>query len=267
MSNIYLTETEISDFQRDGAVCVRGHFKDWMEPLRRGVEYNLNNPGPKATEQTPQADRGRFFDDLCSWQRIPEYRDFVYNSPAAKISAEAMGLEKSQFFHDHLIVKEPGTVKKTPWHHDMPYYDIDGMQTVSLWLPLDPVTEEVCVRYIAGSHKWNKLFRPRYFIDERDFEDGGEGFEKLPDIDSDPDQYKQLFWSLEPGDVILFDFRTVHGTSDVLVPGRRRGFATRWLGDDIRYKKRLGQTSPSYEGINVQNGDLLREDWFPIFNF
>jgi hypothetical protein len=32
-----------------------------------------------------------------------------------------------------------GTLERTPWHHDQPYYPVDGEQIVSLWMPLDPV--------------------------------------------------------------------------------------------------------------------------------
>lgn len=264
MSQHEALDEDIARFERDGAICLRGIFADWVKPLAEGVEFNLSNPSPMATEQTPDKSVGRFFDDMCNWQRIPQYKDFVLNSPAAEISAKFMRSSTSQFFHDHLIVKEPGTTKSTPWHQDMPYYDLQGKKTLSFWLPLDPVAKEVCVKYVAGSHLRKKLCMPRYFIDARDFDDGGEGFEPVPDIDENPEQYNLLSWEMEAGDAILFDHRALHGTGKVLMEGRRRGFATRWLGDDIRYRKRPGQTSPSFEDLGLSDGDLLREDMFPI---
>ena len=30
--------------------------------------------------------------------------------------------EQVRFFHEHALVKEPGTSEITPWHHDEPYY-------------------------------------------------------------------------------------------------------------------------------------------------
>ena len=65
----------------------------------------------------------------------------------------------AQIFHDHVLVKEPGTPKPTPWHQDAPYYFVEGGQTVSLWCPLDPV-REASLRLIAGSHRWDKMVRP-----------------------------------------------------------------------------------------------------------
>ena len=34
-----------------------------------------------------------------------------------------------RLFHDHLLVKEAGTLDRSPWHQDQPYYPIDGTQT------------------------------------------------------------------------------------------------------------------------------------------
>ena len=42
----------------------------------------------------------------------------------------------ARFFHEHVLVKEPRTESRTPWHHDLPYYCIDGTQTVSFRTPL-----------------------------------------------------------------------------------------------------------------------------------
>ena len=38
----------------------------------------------------------------------------------------------------------------------------------------------------------------------------------------------------------------------------------RFIGDDVRYIDREGETSPPFTGINLKTGDNLRTDWFPI---
>ena len=38
-----------------------------------------------------------------------------------------------------MLVKEPGTAARTPWHHDQSYYPVDGDDLCSLWIPVDPV--------------------------------------------------------------------------------------------------------------------------------
>jgi ectoine hydroxylase-related dioxygenase (phytanoyl-CoA dioxygenase family) len=86
----------------------------------------------------------------------------------------------------------------------------------------------------------------------------------VPDIDAHPDNYDIAASSLEPGDAIVFDYRTLHGTSDAVIKTMRRAFSTRWLGDDVTYCKRPGETSPPYTDHDMSPGDKMREDWFPI---
>jgi len=256
-------EDDVAGYQRDGVGVLRGLFAgDWLDTLRDGVERNLAEPGPYAGEHGEG--QGRFFDDYCNWERIPEYRAFVYESPAAAVAAAVMQSPSAQFFHEHVLVKEPGTAKRTPWHQDAPYYCVDGRQTVSFWIPLDPVPRDVCPEFIAGSHRWGKLFYPRRFADDTDYAYDGGGFETIPSIDREREKYDIRSYELAPGDVILFHFRTVHGAPANPGAGRRRGFAPRWLGEDARFVERPGCTSPPYPGIGQKTGERLREDWFPV---
>lgn len=34
------------------------------------------------------------------------------------------------FYHEHVLTKEAGTFKTTPWHHDQAYYPIDGFKVL-----------------------------------------------------------------------------------------------------------------------------------------
>jgi len=259
-----VSEQDVTAYRRDGAVLLRGLFRDWLATLEAGVERNIREPSPIATEHRLDDGAGRFFEDYCSWQRIPEYRDFVLRSPAAGIAGRLTGSRTIQIFHDHVLVKEPGTTKVTPWHHDMPYYCVAGEQVVSFWTALDPVPRSVCPRFVAGSHRWGKLFYPRRFDDGANYAYQGAGYEPVPEIDAAPERYEILSWDLEPGDSLAFHFLTLHAAAGNRAASRRRGFSTRWLGDDAHYVTRPGTTSPPYPGIGLEDGQRLREDWFPV---
>jgi ectoine hydroxylase-related dioxygenase (phytanoyl-CoA dioxygenase family) len=84
----------------------------------------------------------------------------------------------------------------------------------------------------------------------------------LPDIDNSTLPIRS--WAGEPGDVIALNFRTVNGTNANSLKSNSRTLSFRLLGDDTRYIKRPGKTSPDYPSINQQKGERLREDWFPI---
>ena len=85
-----LSAQQTEDFNRDGVVLLRDVFGDWIEGLRLGVETNMENPGPWGREYLDKAQSGRFFGDYCNWNRIEEYRQFMFESPAAEIAADLM---------------------------------------------------------------------------------------------------------------------------------------------------------------------------------
>ena len=259
---------DIQAFQRDGVVLLRGVFKDWVDTLRAGLQRNLDNPERYAfpCESNPAGEPGRFFDSYCNWQLIPEYLDYLSNSCAASIAGQFMGGETAQFFHEHAFMKAPGTQRATPWHQDLPYYCVDGTQTATVYVSLDPADADVAVQFVKGSHRWNRLYYPRVFEDGSSFNDDQPGavLEAVPDIDGNRDDYDIAAWALEPGDTIVFDFRTLHGTGNAEVRNIRRAFSTRWLGDDITYCERPGEASPPYRDHGMRHGDRMREDWFPV---
>jgi len=257
------TKAEVAEYRSQGVVLLRGIFQDWTDKIAAGIERNMAEPGPYASENLKPGEGGRFFDDYCNWQRIPEFREFVQNSPAAEAAAQLMQSTKAQIFHDHVLVKEPGTSKATPWHQDAPYYFADGEQTVSFWIPMEPV-DEATLRCIGGSHKWPKFVTPTRWLSEENFYAGENDYLPVPDPDKEPENYRLLEWPLQPGDAVAFHYKTVHGARGNMSSRRRRAFSLRWLGDDARFITRPGRTSPPFPGHNMTDGQPLREDWFPI---
>ncbi len=250
-------------FQRDGAVFLPGLFRDWVDDIATGIEQNMREPGPYAAENLADDESGRFFDDYCNWRRIPAFGKVIHESGLAAAASKLMGSRKVQLFHDHVLVKEPGTAKATPWHQDAPYYFVDGEHTVSFWVPVDPVNEST-LRLIAGSHKWEKLVLPVRWLSNEDFYAGTDDFLPIPDPDLEPGKFDVLAWPMAPGDAVAFHFRTVHGARGNPSTRRRRAFSMRVIGDDARYIGRAGPTSPPFPDHGMQDGQVLREDWFPF---
>ncbi|NBR89171.1 MAG: phytanoyl-CoA dioxygenase [Rhodobacteraceae bacterium] len=256
-----LTEKDIDDYQRDGVVVIRGLFKDWVEVLRAGIERNMTEPGPYASENKKDGESGRFFDDYCNWPRIPEFEQVIRDSAAAEVAAQLMGSETVQVFHDHVLVKEPGTSMATPWHTDGPYYFVAGKQNVSFWSPLDPV-REATLRCVPGSHRWEKPVLPMRWVKEEAYFPNVEDYMLVPDPEKEGMPIAE--WAMEPGDAVAFNYDILHGTRGNTSTTRRRAFSLRLVGDDARFVERPGRTSPPYPGHEMQPGQRLREDWFPV---
>ena len=260
MGPIYLNSEQIEAYQTDGAVLIKGMFDDWVDTIRAGIERNMANPGPYASENLNDGESGRFFDDYCNWTRIPEFEDVVRNSEAAPIAADLMQSTNVKIFHDHVLVKEPGTSKQTPWHQDSPYYFVDGEQNVSFWCPVDFV-KQATLRCVAGSHLWEKPVLPTRWLSSADFYPDEEIYMPVPDPDKEG--MRILEWEMEPGDAVAFNYKTLHGARGNNTKIRRRAFSLRFVGDDARYITRPGKTSPPFPGHNMDDRDRLREDWFP----
>jgi len=254
----------VDAFQRDGAVCVRGAYSpDEVALVERGIDRNLAEPSPRALVASGPDDPGRFFEDFCNWDRIPEYEEFVRTSPAAEIAGRLMGSRRVRLFHDHVLVKEPSTRQPTPWHQDQPYYNVEGSQTCSMWMPVDPVDRASTLEFVAGSHLGPWLM-PRTFMDNQAkwFPEGS--LEELPDVESDRGAYEILAWELEPGDAVFFHMLTLHAAGGA--ERRRRAFSVRFLGDDATHAPRPWKTSPEFPGLaeELPAGAPMEHRLFPL---
>ena len=181
------------------------------------------------------------------------------------MTAQLIESETARIFHEHVLVKEPGTTQKTPWHHDQPYYCVNGSKVCSLWIPLDPVDRSVCPEFIAGSHQWGEWFVPTKFTGDS-YTREGDNMVEMPDIDNERDKYDIKSWRLEPGDCIAFHFLTVHGAPENLSAHRRRAFSARLLGDDATFAVRGGEMSPPFHGLEkrLKPGMPMDAEEFPV---
>ncbi len=257
-----LSQDLVDNFQNDGVVLLSGVFADWVKTLRDGIDWNMSNPSYRERTYRPDDGSAPFFQDHCTWNDNEYYRDFVKNSSAGAIAASLMKSKTARIFHDHILVKEPGNSVVTPWHQDQPYYLVEGQQTVSFWLPLDPISRDRTIEYVAGSHLWDKSFRPMRFDGTPLFP--GDDSEAVPDVASRRDELDIRGWEMEPGDAVAFSFRTIHGAPANNSAVRRRVISTRWTGDDARFVVRPAQTSPAFPDVVYEDGAPFGGDQFPI---
>jgi ectoine hydroxylase-related dioxygenase (phytanoyl-CoA dioxygenase family) len=253
------------DFWRDGAVCVRGAFSpEHVSLAEAAIDANLADLSPLA-RRASGADDGAFVEDFCNWQRLPEMERFIRESGAGRIAGGLMGSNTARLYHDHVLVKEPGTRQPTPWHQDQPYYNVDGRMNISMWCPVDPVARDSTLEFVKGSHL-GAWFMPRSFLDGQAkwFPDGA--LAELPDLDGDPDRFELLGWALEPGDAVFFHMLTLHAAGGVTGTARRRVLSVRFLGDDMVHAVRPWVTSPPFPGLNDELPDRapMEHPLFPV---
>ncbi|HYM44212.1 MAG TPA: phytanoyl-CoA dioxygenase family protein [Steroidobacteraceae bacterium] len=261
-----VTDQDIAAFQADGAVVLRQLLRPQeIELLRAGIDRNLAQPSPRARIASSREDPGFFLEDFCCWQENDSYRRVIFGSALGEAGGRLMRSTSARLYHDHMLTKEPGTRQRTPWHQDQPYYNIDGRQNCSFWIPVDPVARETTLEFVAGSHLGPWLM-PRSFLarEAKWFPEGT--LADLPDIEADPGRYRILGWALEPGDAVCFHMLSLHAAPGVSGGARRRVFSVRLLGDDIRHAPRHWATSPEFPGLAAElaAGAPMEHPLFPV---
>ena len=259
-----LNKKKINLYQKNGVVALYDVIdKRWIKKLKMGINKNFSKPSKYKCVYEKKDNKELFYDDYCNWKNIPEYKDFLFNSILAKIAAELMNSKKVNLFHEHVLIKEAGAKKNTPWHQDQSYYCVEGKQNVSFWIPLDNVAKSTSPEFIIKSHKWKKKFIPTKFFGNT-YRHIDKEFEKIPDIENNRSDYEIISYKMKPGDLIAFNFATVHGAPGNKNKTRRRAFSARFTGDDARYIKRKGEMSPPFPNVKLKNGDVLDSKTFPL---
>ncbi|MDF2722761.1 MAG: phytanoyl-CoA dioxygenase [Paenibacillus sp.] len=87
------------------------------------------------------------------WPKDEAVKRYVLARRFAKIAAELMGVDAVRIYHDQALFKEPGG-GHTPWHQDQIYWPLDTANTITMWMPLVPISEEVgSMTFASKSHE------------------------------------------------------------------------------------------------------------------
>jgi ectoine hydroxylase-related dioxygenase (phytanoyl-CoA dioxygenase family) len=268
-ADIRLDEGVVRAYREKGAACLRGLIEpQWLALLAKGIERNLGTPGRNARHYNKGKGTGFFFADAAMWQSVPEYREFLFHSPAAAIAGRLMGAREVHIFFDNIMIKDAGTTAPTPWHHDLPYVPMAGGPMCNLWLALDSVPRENSPEYVAGSHRWGQSFRPRSFFEpEKDYDAGeftSSALHPIPDVDARRNEFEIMSWAMEPGDIQAFDGMVVHGAPGNTTGHRRRAFVSRWAGNGAVFADRGPETYPVFPECGLKAGEALGGPDFPV---
>ncbi len=269
-----LTEQHREQYASSGVTCIRGAVDArWIPILQQGLSSQRENPTERSRWWSREDDGTSCFYDSQAWQQIDEYSDFVHNSGMGETAGRLMGSQTATFFFDAVFVRSAGTQFRTPFHQDEPYWSVQGFDTCSAWMPLDPVSKASSLEFVAGSHKWNHRYAQTNFgaltADDRDQVNFDDGWTPFPDIEGERERYEILSWQMEPGDVAIFNARTIHGGSGNLAPDKALAvFNTQWLGDDARVCFRPEGMDPDHSQVmtdaGLKPGDRVESDLYPV---
>ncbi len=264
-----VTTEEVQAFERDGVVCLREILDpDSVAALSGPIDALLGEPemadltGMTGAEATGA---GRFRAGVDHWRTSPELRAFASESALPAAVGVLLRSSRATLWEDSVLVKEPGTREATVWHQDLGYFNVEGAQLCTTWVPLDPVTAATgAMRFARGSHTWDRTFRPNFFVTD-DPIPGTEG-DTVPDVDelAAHGDVDLLCFDLGPGDLTVHHARTLHAAgANLSATTRRRALSVRYCGDDARYRLRAGM-APKAHHVDLRDGDSLGGPESPV---
>ena len=153
---VKINEEDIRDFHENGVVCLRNVFgQEWVEKSATGIAKNLQNPSqyrylchfritvvlsqwPGKTSDwlrksstfitcseslKAQDGEGAYFNDYLNWDKIDEFKDYVFHSPAKEIVAQLLDTEVSCFHlppekrkkERTILAKGPSSILNGKW--------------------------------------------------------------------------------------------------------------------------------------------------------
>lgn len=149
-----------------------------------------------------------------------------------------------KLLNDQMLCKPARYGSAKPYHQDSPYWPIQPMELLTMWIALDDATlENGCLRYLRGSHKKGPLEH-----DER------QGHHRMPQGWRDlPDSPEEVAVPIPAGSAICHHSLVLHETAPNTSWARRRGLSvvfmratSRWTGEgeQPKFYQVAGQSFP-----------------------
>ena len=148
-----LSAEQIARFRRDGFIKLKDVLAPetlaWCGAAITGEVMKRRQDKPMASRTTYEK---AFLQIMNLWTVNEAVREFTVGHKLARLAAELMGVAGVRLYHDQALYKEPGG-GHTPWHCDQQYWPLATDHTVTVWVPLQSVPEEMGpLSFSIGSH-------------------------------------------------------------------------------------------------------------------
>jgi ectoine hydroxylase-related dioxygenase (phytanoyl-CoA dioxygenase family) len=152
---IEIAPGQIEAFRKNGHTLIKGILSSEEAAACRTVineaAYAYNTEKRKLEERDTY---GKAFLQIMNlWEVDQQVKKFTLAKRFAKIAAGLLGVENVRLYHDQALYKEVGG-GFTPWHQDQYYWPLSTTNTVTMWMPLMDINEEMgMLTFASQSHK------------------------------------------------------------------------------------------------------------------
>ncbi len=137
-------QTQIDFFQENGHIYLENLIsKDELKPIRKEI-LEICSDFSKGQKPIQQRDTyGKAFLQMMNlWELNDTIKKFVFNPYFAQIAADLLGVKKVRLYHDQALFKEP-MGGPTPWHQDQYYWPLSNDRTITMWMPLVDINDQM----------------------------------------------------------------------------------------------------------------------------
>jgi hypothetical protein len=149
-----------------------------------------------------------------------------------------------------ILCKPARLGREVPWHQDGEYWPMRPLATCSVWIAIDRVSRtNGCMRFIAGSHKQQQLYR--HHVTDRE--------NLVLNLELDRDQFDEeqaVDVELEPGQMSLHDVRLIHGSLANTSGARRAALIMRYMPAASHYDRSLVRQRRDNSPFNIHDQPL-----------
>ncbi|HEY2356346.1 MAG TPA: phytanoyl-CoA dioxygenase family protein [Phenylobacterium sp.] len=253
-------------YRRDGAVRVPGLLNgEQLDAALKAWEWSLANPTPANAPRLRRDGTPLFYADSYSANVMDGYRAMLEASPIPEACARLWGTDPVWFIYEQVFLKEGGDTRRTPWHQDGSYIPIDGDDVAVAWITFEPLCKDDSLEFVPGSHL-GPMYNTSKFDPKDDTipHDETLPYPRLPPIEAEREKWPTISWAVEPGDVIFFHFRTLHGGAPTRQGQRRRTLTLRFFGEHAHYDPKTAKALPNAPDMATRlgPGDLMRAPGF-----
>lgn len=142
-------------YRRDGhillrEVCSQDEIQAYRDPIVDAASRLIRKKSPLHDRDT----FGRpFLQSINLWRTDEDVARFSLARRFAKIAAELMGVESVRIYHDQALFNEVGG-GYTPWHQDQYYFPLDTPYTITMWMPIVDITQDMgSLDFVSASHR------------------------------------------------------------------------------------------------------------------
>ncbi|MDA0288016.1 MAG: phytanoyl-CoA dioxygenase family protein [Proteobacteria bacterium] len=191
---------------------------------------------------------------------LPVLDDVVKNPGIIHVVCSVLGTEDVLVWSSDWCIKNAHSSGFYSWHQDSTYAGMAMPEkAVTVWLALTPSTPASgCLRVVPSSHKWGQLaheFKPsneNMLSRGQHIVVGG----KIVDFTNEAVDLR-----LQPGEMSLHSFRSIHASGPNQTDYPRIGFAIRYCAADLQRGSRITEKESAMlvSGVEPENCSFIME--------